>query len=69
MIKWENLTDITICDMTGGYTYDPDFSDASIQGAYLITEERYLTEEELNDIQDRYAEAIQEYARERYFEE
>jgi hypothetical protein len=61
-IKLEDLEDITL-DGVNEWDY-PDMSDASIGGAKLISENRWLTDDELDYINETYIEQIQEWARE-----
>lgn len=59
MIEWSNLDDIVL----QGVNDYPDMANAGIQSAYLPSEGRQLTEAELDDVQTRYAEEIQDLAR------
>ena len=60
MIRWSDLTDIALQGVDDDY---PDMANAGIEKAFFFTENRWCTEAELNEIQDRYAENIQEMAR------
>jgi len=61
MIRWSDLTDITLQGVDDDY---PDMANAGIEKAFFFVENRWCTEAELDEVQTRYAEQIQEMARE-----
>lgn len=67
MIKWEDVKDLTIEGVSS--PYDHDMADAYASEGYNLAEKRPLTDAELDYVNDNYAEQVQEYARERCFED
>ena len=67
MIEWEDVKDLTIEGVSS--PYDHDMADAYANEGYNLAEKRPLTDAELDYVNEKYAEQVQELARQQYFEE